>query len=225
MFWQAVPLYLSEMAPSKWRGGLNILFQLAVTVGILFANCVNYGTNKMKSNGWRVSLGIAGFPAVLITIGGLILPDTPNSLVQRGHLERGRKVLQKIRGIDNVDVEFDDIVMASDEAALIKDPYRNVIRRHNRPQLVISVLLQIFQQFTGINAIMFYAPVLFQTLGFGSSASLYSAVIVGAVNVVSTLIAIGVVDRLGRRILLLEAGVQMFLAQVLIRETITPSYS
>lgn len=211
---QAVPLYLSEMAPSKWRGGLNILFQLAVTVGILFANCVNYGTNKMKSNGWRVSLGVAGFPAVLITIGGLILPDTPNSLVQRGHLERGRRVLQKIRGIDNVDVEFDDIVMASNEAALIKDPYRNVIRRHNRPQLVISTLLQIFQQFTGINAIMFYAPVLFQTLGFGSSASLYSAVIVGAVNVVSTLIAIGVVDRLGRRILLLEAGVQMFLAQV-----------
>lgn len=75
---------------------------------------------------------------------------------------------------------------------------------------------QIFQQFTGINAIMFYAPVLFDSLGFGGDASLYSAVITGAVNVLSTVVAIYLVDRLGRRVLLLEAGIQMFLAQVLI---------
>ena len=209
-----MPLYLSEMAPSKWRGGLNILFQLAVTIGILFANLVNYGTEKMKHNGWRVSLGIAGIPALLITLGGLVLPDTPNSLVQRGKLERGRHVLQKIRGIQNVDVEFDDILIASNEAAQVKDPFRNILRRRSRPQLIISTLLQFFQQFTGSNAIMFYAPVLFQTLGFQSSAALYSAVIIGAVNVISTVIAIIVVDRVGRRALLLEAGIQMFIAQV-----------
>ena len=75
---------------------------------------------------------------------------------------------------------------------------------------------QIFQQFTGINAIMFYAPVLFNTLGFKNDASLYSAVIIGAVNVVSTVVSIYSVDRLGRRILLLEAGVQMFLSQLVI---------
>ncbi|KAG0582204.1 hypothetical protein KC19_3G042200 [Ceratodon purpureus] len=211
---QAVPLYLSEMAPSKWRGALNILFQLAVTIGILWANLVNYGTEKMAHNGWRVSLGIAGIPAAFITLGGILLPDTPNSLVQRGKLERGRKVLQKIRGIENVDEEFGDILIASNEAAAITDPFRNILRRRNRPQLIISMIMQLFQQFTGINAIMFYAPVLFQTLGFASSAALYSAVIVGAVNVLSTVVAIVVVDRVGRRFLLLEACVQMFLAQV-----------
>jgi len=211
---QAVPLYLSEMAPSKWRGALNILFQLAVTIGILFANLVNYGTEKMAHNGWRVSLAIAGVPAVLITLGGILLPDTPNSLVQRGKLERGRKVLQKIRGVENVDAEFGDILIASNEAAAVKDPFRNILRRRSRPQLIISMIMQLFQQFTGINAIMFYAPVLFQTLGFKSDASLYSAVIVGAVNVLATVVAILVVDRVGRRALLLEACVQMFLAQV-----------
>lgn len=211
---QAVPLYLSEMAPSKWRGALNILFQLAVTIGILFANLVNYGTEKMAHNGWRVSLAIAGLPAIFITLGGFLLPDTPNSLVQRGKHESARKVLRRIRGVDNIEEEFDDILIASNEAASVKHPFRNILKRRNRPQLIISMLLQFFQQFTGINAIMFYAPVLFQTLGFQSSASLYSAVIVGAVNVLATCVAILVVDRAGRRWLLLEACIQMFCAQV-----------
>ncbi|CAI0429886.1 unnamed protein product, partial [Linum tenue] len=136
---QAVPLFLSEIAPTRIRGALNILFQLNVTIGILFANLINYGTAKIKGGwGWRLSLGLAGVPAVLLT------------------------------------------------------------------------------QCTGINAIMFYAPVLFNTVGFGSDASLYSAVITGAVNVLSTVVSIYSVDRLGRRKLLLEAGVQMLLSQVVI---------
>ncbi len=214
---QAVPLYLSEMAPTKWRGGLNILFQLAVTIGILFANLVNYFTGKVVPEGWRISLGLAGIPAALLTIGGIFLPETPNSLVQRGKLEAGRTVLRKIRGIDNVETEFKDLqIAATADAELIKNhPFKNILLQPRcRPQLIISVLLQFFQQFTGINAIMFYAPVLFQTLGFASNASLYSVVITGAVNVLSTVVAIVVVDKVGRRLLFLEAGFQMFIAQV-----------
>ncbi|CAK9212610.1 unnamed protein product [Sphagnum jensenii] len=215
---QAVPLYLSEMAPTKWRGGLNILFQLAVTIGILFANLVNYFTGKVAPQGWRISLGLAGIPAALLTIGGIFLPETPNSLVQRGKLEAGRTVLRKIRGIDNVETEFKDLqIAATADAELIQNPFKNVLlQRRYRPQLIISVLLQFFQQFTGINAIMFYAPVLFQTIGFASNASLYSAVITGAVNVLSTVAAIVVVDKVGRRLLFLEAGFQMFIAQTAI---------
>lgn len=168
----------------------------------------------MQHNGWRVSLGIAGIPAILLTIGGILLPETPNSLVQRGKVGEARRVLRKIRGIDNVDVEFDDLVIASAEAEKITHPFRNILMRRSRPQLIIAMIIQFFQQFTGINAIMFYAPVLFQTLGFKSDASLYSAVITGAVNVLSTVVAIVLVDRAGRRLLLLEAGFQMFIAQV-----------
>ncbi|KAG9146015.1 hypothetical protein Leryth_015649 [Lithospermum erythrorhizon] len=214
---QAVPLFLSEIAPTRIRGGLNILFQLNVTIGILFANLVNYGTNKIKGGwGWRLSLGLAGIPALLLTVGALIVTDTPNSLIERGHLDEGKAVLKKIRGTDNVEPEFLEIVEASKIAQQVKHPFKNLLMRKNRPQLIIAVFLQIFQQFTGINAIMFYAPVLFNTVGFGNDAALYSAVITGAVNVLSTVVSIYTVDKLGRRKLLLEAGVQMFISQVVI---------
>ncbi|CAL0311343.1 unnamed protein product [Lupinus luteus] len=214
---QAVPVFLSEIAPSRIRGALNILFQLNITIGILFANLVNYGTNKIKGGwGWRLSLGLAGIPALLLTVGALLVVDTPNSLIERGHLEEGKAVLRKIRGTDNIEPEFLELVEASRVAKEVKHPFRKLLQRRNRPQLVISIALQIFQQFTGINAIMFYAPVLFNTLGFKNDASLYSAVITGAVNVLSTVVSIYSVDKVGRRKLLLEAGVQMFLSQVVI---------
>lgn len=214
---QAVPLFLSEIAPTRIRGALNILFQLMVTIGILVAELINYGTEKIKGGwGWRLSLGLAGVPAGLLTIGALIVVDTPNSLIERGRLEEGKAVLRKIRGTDNIEPEYEELLEASRIAKQVKHPFRNLLMRRNRPQLVIAVALQIFQQFTGINAIMFYAPVLFKTVGFGGNASLYSAVITGAVNLVSTLVSIYSVDKLGRRILLLEAGVQMFISQVVI---------
>ncbi|XP_027366363.1 sugar transport protein 13-like [Abrus precatorius] len=214
---QAVPVFLSEIAPPRIRGALNILFQLNVTLGILFANLVNYGTNKIKGGwGWRLSLGLGGLPALLLTLGAFLVVDTPNSLIERGHLEEGKAVLRKIRGINNVEPEFLELVEASRVAKEVKHPFRNILKRRNRPQLVISIALQIFQQFTGINAIMFYAPVLFNTLGFKNDASLYSAVITGAVNVLSTIVSIYSADKVGRRVLLLEAGVQMFLSQFVI---------
>ncbi|XP_076958367.1 sugar transport protein 13-like [Bidens hawaiensis] len=214
---QAVPVFLSEIAPTRIRGGLNILFQLNVTIGILFANLVNYGTAKIEGGwGWRLSLGLAGVPALLLTVGALLVVDTPNSLIERGKLEEGKAVLKKIRGTDNVEPEYLELVEASRIAKEVKHPFRNLLLSKNRPQLIIAVALQFFQQFTGINAIMFYAPVLFSTLGFKNDASLYSAVITGAVNVLSTVVSIYSVDKVGRRFLLLQAGVQMFFAQLVI---------
>lgn len=214
---QAVPLFLSEIAPTRIRGGLNILFQLNVTIGILFAELVNYGTAKISGGwGWRLSLGLAGIPALLLTFGALLVVDTPNSLIERGHLEEGKAVLRRIRGTDKIEPEFQELVEASRLAKQVKHPFRNLLKRKNRPQLVIAIALQVFQQFTGINAIMFYAPVLFDTLGFGNDAALYSSVITGAVNVLSTIVSIYCVDKLGRRVLLLEAGVQMFISQMAI---------
>ncbi|XP_030548188.1 sugar transport protein 13-like isoform X2 [Rhodamnia argentea] len=214
---QAVPLFLSEIAPTRIRGALNILFQLNVTIGILFADLVNYRTAKISAGwGWRLSLGLAGIPAGLLTVGAIFVVDTPNSLIERGRIEEGKAVLRKIRGTDNIEPEFQELLEASRIAKEVKHPFRNLLKRKNRPQLVIAVAMQVFQQFTGINAIMFYAPVLFDTVGFGSDASLYSAVIIGAVNVLSTLVSIYTVDKMGRRVLLLEAGVQMFLSQVVI---------
>ncbi|PKA65036.1 Sugar transport protein 8 [Apostasia shenzhenica] len=213
---QAVPLFLSEIAPARIRGALNILFQLDVTIGILVANIVNYATANIHPWGWRLSLGLAGVPAVILCAGSLVITETPASLIERGKLDDGRATLRKIRGTENVDAEFDEIVRAGEASRRVKRPFRSLLKRPSRPQLVIAVAMQFFQQFTGINAIMFYAPVLFQTMGFKNNASLLSAVITGGVNVLSTLVSVAAVDRAGRRLLLLEACAQMFVTQTAI---------
>jgi hypothetical protein len=208
-----VPLYSSEMAPARWRGGLNVLFQLGITIGIFVANMVNYMA-LTTHDGWRVSFAVAALPSALLATGGWLLPDTPVSLIRRGCPDQALAVLQRIRGCQHAVLpEFHDIQDAVQSEAR-QHPFQTILRRHNRPQLVISALLQFFQQFTGINAVMFYAPVLFHTLGYGSEAALYSAVITGAVNLVATIVSIFAVDKLGRRFFLLAGGAQMLLCQV-----------
>lgn len=93
--------------------------------------------------GWRLSLGLAGIPAVLLTIGALLVVDTPNSLIERGKLDEGKAVLRKIRGTDKIEPEFLELVEASRIAKEVKHPFRNLLMRRNRPQLVIAVALQV----------------------------------------------------------------------------------
>ncbi|KAJ3681190.1 hypothetical protein LUZ60_015679 [Juncus effusus] len=213
---QAVPLFLSELAPVKWRGGLNIMFQLNVTIGILFANMINYAVSNKHPSGWRIALGIAGVPAIMLCLGSFVITETPTSLIEREKLTEGLAMLKKIRGTENVNAEYEEIVQACEIAKQMKHPFRNLMKRKSRPQLVIAIAMQVFQQFTGINAIMFYAPVLFQTVGFKNDASLVSAAIVGTINVLSTVVSIVLVDKKGRRALLLQACGQMFITQVIV---------
>ncbi|KAL0370819.1 UNVERIFIED_CONTAM: Sugar transport protein 6 [Sesamum angustifolium] len=121
------------------------------------------------------SLGGAGFPAIFLGLGSLLIVETPISLIERGKTEEGIKALKTTRGVEDVQ--------------------------------------KVFQQFTGINVIMFYAPVLFQTMGLGADASLLSAVVTGSINSVSTLVAVFGVDKFGRRKLLIQAAVQMLISQ------------
>ncbi|KAJ3688694.1 hypothetical protein LUZ61_017858 [Rhynchospora tenuis] len=212
---QSAPVYLSEIAPAMHRGTLNIGFQLMVTIGIFVANLINYGTAQIPGGwGWRLSLGLAAVPALIITIGSLLLPETPNSLVERGKNDQAKRILVKIRGVTDVHPEYEEIVAACDEARAIDHPWSNILKSKYRPQLIISSLIPIFQQLTGINVIMFYAPVLFKIIGFGSNASLLSAVITGIINVGATVVSILLVDRAGRRPLFLGGGIGMFLCQV-----------
>ncbi|KAI3831451.1 hypothetical protein MKX03_011243 [Papaver bracteatum] len=201
---QSVPLYLSEMAPSKYRGALNSCFQLMITM------------TDGPVQGWRVSLGLAVVPALIMTVGGFFLPDTPNSIISRNNPEEAKKQLQRIRGPVNIDEEFSDLVAAIHESQKYEGQWNNLMQRRFRPHLCLAILIPFFQQFTGINVVMFYAPVLFTTLGFGSSASLLSSVVTGGVNLFATFIAIALVDKVGRRKLFLEGGCQMFIFQVLI---------
>ncbi|KAJ9690281.1 hypothetical protein PVL29_012772 [Vitis rotundifolia] len=214
---QSVPLYLSEMAPYKYRGALNIGFQLSITIGILVANILNYFFAKIKGGwGWRLSLGGAVVPALIITVGSLVLPDTPNSMIERGQHEEAKTKLRRIRGVDDVEEEFNDLVVASEASKLVEHPWRNLLQRKYRPHLTMAILIPFFQQLTGINVIMFYAPVLFKTIGFADDASLMSAVITGGVNVLATIVSIYGVDKWGRRFLFLEGGTQMLICQIIV---------
>ncbi|PSS04133.1 Sugar transport protein [Actinidia chinensis var. chinensis] len=214
---QSVPLYLSEMAPYKYRGALNIAFQMCITIGILVANFLNYLFANIKGGwGWRLSLGGAVVPALIFIVGSFFLPDTPNSLIERGNHEEAKERLQKIRGVDNVDEELNDLIAASEASKKVEHPWANLLRRKYRPQVTFAIMIPFFQQFTGMNVIMFYAPVLFKTIGFGDQASLMSAVITGLVNCVSTIVSIALVDRIGRRKLFIEGGIQMLLSAIVI---------
>lgn len=126
-------------------------------------------------------------------------------------------------GTTKVDAEFADLKDASDAARAIKDPFRNLLKRKNRPQLVIAALgIPAFQQLTGMNSILFYAPVIFQSLGFGSGASLYSSAITSGALVLATFISMAFVDKFGRRAFFLEAGVEMICVLVIFCFEILP---
>ncbi|XP_047087229.1 hexose carrier protein HEX6-like [Lolium rigidum] len=218
---QAVPLYLSEMAPARYRGAFSNGFQFSLCLGALAATVVNYLAQKIKAGwGWRLSLGLAAVPAVMLTVGAIFLPETPNSLIQQGR-DRGevKALLKKIRGIDAVDEELDDIVATNDAAGQATDNngLRMILSRQRyRPQLAMAILIPSFTQLTGINAVGFYAPVLLRTFGMSESAALLCTVVMVIVSSASTFASMFLVDRFGRRTLLLVGGVQMFLSEVLI---------
>ncbi|GAB2289428.1 Hexose carrier protein hex6 [Dionaea muscipula] len=148
---QSVPLYLSEMAPAKYRGAFNNGFQLSIGIGALTANLINFGTEKIKGGwGWRVSLAMAAIPASVLALGALFLPETPNSLIQRTNdHQRASKMLQRIRGTSDVQQELDDLIEAGSTSNATDNSmksFRMLPQRRYRPQLVMAVAIPFFQQ-------------------------------------------------------------------------------
>ncbi|GMH01200.1 hypothetical protein Nepgr_003039 [Nepenthes gracilis] len=215
---QSVPLYLSEMAPARYRGAFNIGFQLCVCMGILSANLVNFGTEKIKGGwGWRLSIAAAAMPASILTLGALFLPETPNSLIQRTNdQQKAKLMLQRIRGTTDIQEELNDLIDASMISKTTHHSFDKMSQRKYRPQLVMAIAIPFFQQVTGINVITFYAPILFLTAGLGESSSLLSSVLIGIVGTSTTLVSMLVVDRFGRRALFFFGGIKMFVSQMTI---------
>ncbi|KAG5544022.1 hypothetical protein RHGRI_016693 [Rhododendron griersonianum] len=205
---QATPVYLSEMAPPKWRGAFNVGFQFFLGFGVVIASVINLGAFRVNW-GWRLSLGFAVVPAAIMTIGALLISDTPSSLVLRGKLEQAKQSLIKARGIGtDVEPELNDLIKSSAIAkAATEEPFATIFERQYRPHLVMSILIPLFQQATGINIIAFYGPVIFQSVGFGHNGALLAALALASTNFVCIMVSGAVVDRFGRRFLLLEAVV------------------
>jgi sugar porter (SP) family MFS transporter len=201
------PLYISEIAPPKIRGSLVSLNQLAVTSGILLAYLVNYAFKG--PGGWRWMFGSGVVPAAVLALGMLFMPESPRWLVEQGRREEARSVLSKTRSAERIEDEIDEIERTKE---VEDDDFSTLLESWVRPALVVGVGLAVLQQVTGINTVIYYAPTIFKSTGFGASASILATVGVGLVNVAATICAVLLVDRVGRRPLLLVGLSGMALA-------------
>ncbi|TPG60856.1 sugar porter family MFS transporter [Ewingella americana] len=191
------PVYLSEIAPEKIRGSMISMYQLMITIGILAAYLSDTGFSYTGE--WRWMLGVITLPALLLLIGVFFLPDSPRWLAARGNDDKARRVLEKLRdSTAQAKSELDEIR----ESLKIKQSGWGLFTSNTnfRRAVYLGILLQVMQQFTGMNVIMYYAPKIFGIAGFAStSQQMWGTVIVGIVNVLATFIAIGLVDRWGRK--------------------------
>jgi SP family galactose:H+ symporter-like MFS transporter len=190
------PLYLAEVASEKSRGAMISMYQLMITIGIFVAFLSD--TAFSYSGNWRWMLGVIAVPGVAFLFGLLLLPDSPRWLILRGRREEAQRVLLQLRG--------DDLIVAR-EAADIEESLRTpqigwhlfLQNRNFRRSVALGIGLQLVQQFTGINVVMYYAPRIFQDMGYDTAAQMWFTAAVGLTNVLATFIAIGFVDRWGRK--------------------------
>lgn len=203
------PLYISEVAPSRYRGALVSLNQLAITIGILLSYIVDY--YFAPSGAWRWMLGAGLVPAVLLFLGMLSLPDSPRWLVSRGFENKAKATLLRIRSREQeVETELSAI---RNNLQHQHGSWKTLFSPLIRPTIVIGVGLAIIQQVTGINTIIYYAPTIFKMAGFESATTAILATMgIGVSFVVFTLIALPLIDTLGRRFLLLLGLVGMALS-------------
>jgi sugar porter (SP) family MFS transporter len=193
------------VAPPRIRGALVSFNQLAITAGILVSYLVDYGL--ASTSNWRLMFGLAAIPAIILFIGALTQSESPHWLVRRGREDEARTVLAKLREEGDIDGEIAEIKeVAATEA---KGSVRDLLAKGVRPALWVGILLAVFQQITGINTVIYYAPSLLQGAGLGNNASLLANVVIGVVNVGMTIVAIRLLDRTGRRPLLLTGTAGM----------------
>ncbi len=198
------PLYLAEIAPAASRGAVTSLNQLCITLGILVSYLVGYAFADTPQ-GWRWMLGLGAVPGAILAAGMLVLPESPRWLAGHNRMPQAEAVLRRLRGsAEEVAAE-----LASLRTDLLREggrlvPWSALLAPRLRPALIIGVGLAMFQQITGINTVIYFAPQIFQAAGLSSaSVSILATAGVGAVNVALTLVSIWLIDRAGRRALLL----------------------
>ena len=196
------PLYLAEIAPKARRGFVVSLNQFCITFGILASYIVDYLLTDVAGN-WRWMLGAGAVPGLVLFLGMLTLPESPRWLAGHGRMDEARLALARMRASGDVDAELGelrrDALKEGDRA-----PWSALLAQGARRPLIIGLSLAVFQQVTGINTVIYYAPSIFQSAGMSStSVSILATAGVGVVNVIMTVVAMNLMDRAGRRPLLL----------------------
>ena len=196
------PMYISEIAPPKYRGRLAGMFQFNIVFGILIAFVSNALLAGIGENAWRWMLGVAAFPSLLYVVFCFGLPESPRWLLSRkGDREAGVQVLQRIdpdASKAEIAAEADAIIAASSK----QGSSGNFWTRRLQKPILLAILIAFFNQLSGINAILYFAPRIFELTGLGAKAALLQSVGIGVTNLVFTFVGLWLIDRLGRRTLL-----------------------
>ena len=223
------PLYIAETAPHRIRGALVSTYQLAITIGIL----VSYLTGLFISGDgtWRTMFGLGAVPGLLFLAGLAFLPESPRWLVLKGFPDDARASLRRLRAAGwPVDGELDEMVRSAQAQAGRKTGYRALLEPAIRPALIVAVGLFFLQQLSGINAVIYYAPQIFSHAGFDSaSTQMLATVGVGTVNLLTTVLAMFLIDRIGRRPLLIlgfagASAAMLVIVLAVIEPTLVPSW-
>lgn len=205
------PLYISELAPSKFRGRLVVINCLAITGGQLIAYAIGAGLNHVN-NGWRILVGLSMIPPTIQFIAFVFLPDTPRFLIMKNKPEQAEKVLQKVyphASAENIQIKVMELQDENSDDFNERNPLKKwwsaVVELHTVPSnfraLFLSCAVQAIQQYTGFNSLMYFSSTIFEAIGFDNSTAV--SLIVAGTNFVFTVIAFFVIDKLGRRIILL----------------------
>jgi MFS family permease len=206
------PLYIAEISPPRLRGRLVALQQLAIVLGILaafFSNSLVLQTSLADGAKWRWMLALGAFPAMLFLVLILPIPESPRWLTKQGRADQAQAILSRVAGSAEAEREMRLITEAiAHEGGSVLDLLKPGLRR----ALVVGVSLAVLTQVTGINAMMYYGPKVFETAGFGLRAAYWCSVLVGVTNLIFTLLSMAVVDRLGRKPLLQIGATCMGLA-------------
>jgi sugar porter (SP) family MFS transporter len=208
-----VPLYLSEIAPTEVRGAIASLNQLMIVGGILIAFIVN--AILASSGNWRLMLGLAAVPSLVLLAGMVFMPETPRYLVHTGEEETAKGVLEDLPGDERPQDRIDEIhEVEQDEEGPggLAGLWR---AKWVRPALLVATGLAVFQQLVGINTIIYYAPTTLTNVGFAKTSAIYANLIIGVINVAMTVIAVRIIDRVGRKPMLF-AGVAGMVGSLLV---------
>jgi MFS transporter, SP family, arabinose:H+ symporter len=203
------PMYIAELAPAKYRGTLVSLNQLAIVVGILVAFFSNYLLVGTGENNWRWMLLVMAAPAVLLFFSLFLVPESPRWLVARNRNEEALKVLIKTSGKELAKAELEEIQQTLKNQE--ESTFSELLAPKVKPLLYIGIILAVFQQITGINTIMYYAPKIFANVGQSNDSALLQTILIGGTNLVFTLVAMVLIDRFGRKLLIIIGSTGMML--------------
>lgn len=190
----AAPAYISEIAPAKDRGRLVSLYQFNIVLGILVAFFSNYLLSGIGDNDWRWMLGVQAIPAIFYTLFVITIPESPRWLISQSRVEEAKKVMKIIS--PDQDSELLATQMEEDYADA---PKENIFMKKYRFPLMLAFLVAFFNQMSGINAFLYYAPRIFGEAGLGEKTALLSSIGIGIVNMVFTLVGVNLIDKVGRK--------------------------